>query len=35
METYPEPVAGIDYSQNLQEFDSWFADEAACRHWFS
>lgn len=25
------PVAGIDYPRNLQEFDKWFSDEAACR----
>lgn len=25
------PVAGIDYPRNLQEFDNWFSDEAACR----
>lgn len=31
METFPGPVAGIDYPRNLQEFDRWFADEAACR----
>ncbi len=31
METFPAPVAGIDYPRNLQEFDRWFADEAACR----
>ena len=31
MRTYPGPVAGIDYPRNLQEFDRWFADEAACR----
>src|SRR4030067_2799216 len=31
METIPGPVAGIDYPRNLQEFDRWFADEAACR----
>lgn len=31
MDTFPEPVAGIDYPRNLQEFDRWFADEAACR----
>jgi len=31
METFPSPVAGIDYPRNLQEFDRWFADEAACR----
>ena len=24
-------MAGIDYPRNLQEFDRWFADEAACR----
>ena len=31
MDTFPEPVAGIDYPRNLQEFDRWFADETACR----
>ena len=31
METFPGPVAGIDYPRNLQEFDRWFTDEAACR----
>lgn len=31
METFPGPVAGIDYPRNLHEFDRWFADEAACR----
>jgi len=31
METSPGPVASIDYPRNLQEFDGWFADEAACR----
>jgi transposase-like protein len=31
METFPRPTAGIDYPWNLQEFDRWFADEAACR----
>ena len=31
MKTFPRPTAGIDYPRNLQEFDRWFADEAACR----
>ncbi len=31
METFSEPVAGIDYPRNMQEFDRWFSDEAACR----
>ena len=31
METSSGPVAGLDYPRNLQEFDRWFADEAACR----
>jgi len=31
METFPGSVGGIDYPRNLQEFDRWFADEAACR----
>jgi len=31
METFPRHTAGIDYPRNLQEFDRWFADEAACR----
>ncbi len=31
METFHRPTAGIDYPRNLQEFDRWFADEAACR----
>jgi hypothetical protein len=31
MEIAPRPAAGIDYPRNLQEFDRWFADEAACR----
>ena len=31
METFPIPTAGIDYPRNLQEFDRWFVDEAACR----
>jgi len=31
METFPRPTASIDYPRNLQEFDRWFADEAACR----
>jgi len=33
METFPEPIAGIDYPRNLQEFDSWFANEEACRNY--
>ncbi len=33
METLPGPTAGIDYPRNLQEFDRWFADEAACRNY--
>ena len=35
METSPAPVAGIDYPRNLEEFDRWFADEAACRSYLS
>jgi len=35
METFPRPTAGIDYPRNLQEFDRWFADEAACRSYVS
>lgn len=31
MESYSGPVAGLDYPRNLQEFDRWFVDEAACR----
>ncbi len=31
METFHRPTAGIDSPRNLQEFDRWFADEAACR----
>lgn len=31
MEPFPRPTAGIDYRRNLQEFDRWFSDEAACR----
>ena len=31
METSVGPVAGIDYPRNSQEFDAWFANEAACR----
>ncbi len=31
METSARPLPGIDYPRNLQEFDRWFADEAACR----
>ena len=31
METFPGPIAGIDYPRNLQEFDRWFANELACR----
>jgi len=31
METLAGPVAGIDYPRNLQEFDRWFANEAACQ----
>ncbi len=27
------PIAGIDYPRNMQEFDSWFPDEAACREY--
>jgi len=33
METLPGRTAGIDYPRNLQEFDRWFADEAACRNY--
>ena len=35
METFPRPTAGIDYPRNLQEFDRWFSDEAACRSYIS
>lgn len=36
METFPRPpTSGIDYPRNLQEFDRWFADEAACRSYIS
>jgi len=31
MDTFAGPVAGNDYPRNLQEFDRWFANEAACR----
>ena len=31
METFHRSTAGIDYPRNPQEFDRWFADEAACR----
>ena len=31
MEEYSVPVAGIDYPRNFEEFNRWFADEAACR----
>jgi transposase-like protein len=27
------PTAGIDYPRDFQEFDRWFADEAACRNY--
>ena len=28
---YPRrPVGGVDYPRTMQEFDEWFADEAAC-----
>lgn len=33
MEDCPRPVAGVDYPRKLQEFDQWFADEAACRRY--
>lgn len=31
MESLAAPVAGIDYPRTLQEFNAWFANEAACR----
>ena len=31
MGTLSRPVAGVDYPRDFQEFDRWFADEAACR----
>lgn len=31
MKTWDKPIAGVDYPRNMQEFDSWFTDEAACR----
>ena len=31
MEPFPGATAGVDYPRNHEEFDRWFADEAACR----
>lgn len=33
MEPLPTPTAGIDYPRNIEEFDRWFTDEAACRNY--
>ena len=33
METFPRLTADIDYPRNFQEFDRWFADEAARRNY--